>query len=140
MNRCVLNLGASRLPLPNFLIDIIMKMTNEIYPDMRPGANRFNTRYNGDVLLARITKMFIEKGVINPVYGFSLRAYCAFFDPLDVKDEHKDLFKIVLRDIFKVVPTDAINKLPNHHPTKKQFLERCDDFYDYIMYIAMNSN
>ncbi len=36
MNRCVLNLGASRLPLPNFLIDIIMMMTNEIYPHMRP--------------------------------------------------------------------------------------------------------
>jgi len=140
MNRCVLIQVASRLPLPNVLIDIIMKMTNEIYPHMRPGANRFNTRHNGDVLLARVTKMFIEKGVINPMYGFSLRAYIAFVDPLEVPYKHKDLYKMVLRDIFKVVPTDAINKLPNDHPTKKQFLERCDDFYDYIMYIAMNSD
>ena len=140
MNRCVLNQVASRLPLPNVLIDIIMMMTNEIYPHMRTGANRFNTRHNGDVLLARVTKIFIEQGVINPVYGFSLRAYIAFVDPLEVPYKHEDLYKMVLRDIFKVVPTDAINKLPNDHPTKKQFLERCDDFYDYIMYIAMNSD
>ena len=140
MKRCVLNQVASRLHLPNFLIDIIMMMTNEIYPHMRPGANRFNTRHNGDVLMARVTKMFIEKGVINPMYGFSLRAYIAFVDPHEVPYKHEDLYKMVLRDIFKVVPTDAINKLPNDHPTKKQFLKRCDDFYDYIMYIAMNSN
>ena len=112
----------------------------EIYPEMRPGADRFKTKHHGDVLMARVKELLIREDVINPnpEHPMSMRAYMSLVDPLEAAGDYNHVYEMALRGILKVVPTDAINELPDGDQTKKEFWERRNDFIDYIWYTMAN--
>ena len=107
---------------------------------MRPGAERFRTLHGGDVLMERVKELLIREDVINPnpEHLMSTRAYTSLVDPLEAAGDYNHVYEEALRDILKVVPTDAINELPDGDQTKKEFWERRNDFIDYIWYTRAN--